>query len=106
MSDLLFQNFMPVQSNLQPAPVTIASTTTIAPTTALSFITGTTNITTVTPPVTGYHELTFIFTTSSPGDFLTTGNIISATTNIVQYAPVKLLFNPINQKYYAGVLTL
>lgn len=41
MSDLLHQNFETVQSDQQPFPPTIASAATIAPTTKLTFLTGT-----------------------------------------------------------------
>ena len=103
MSDLLHQNLNPVQSNLQPSPPTIASAATVAPETYLSFISGTTAIATITPPASGVHTLVFIFTTTTPVAFTTTGNIkavATPTTNL----PVLLIYNPLEAKYYASVL--
>lgn len=100
MSDALFQNFSSVQSNLQPMPVTIASTTTIAPTTRMTLVTGTIDITTVTPYVTGHHELVLVFTDATPGDLLTTGNILVGSTTITQNVPVLLEYEPAQAKYY------
>lgn len=101
MPDLLFQNLSSVQSDKQPTPVTVASAATVAPTTFLSFVTGTVAIATVTPPVTGSHLLVFIFTTTTPTAFTTTGNIkavATPTTNV----PMFLIYNPTEGKYYAG----
>jgi hypothetical protein len=98
-----FQQLSTVQSNVMLQPVTIASAATVAPTTFLSFISGTTAIATVTPPATGTHMLAFVFTTTTPVAFTTTGNIkavATPTTNL----PVFLIFNPIEAKYYPGVL--
>jgi precorrin-3B methylase len=99
MTDILHQNLDTVQSDKQPLPVTIASAATIAPTTLLSLITGTTNISTVTPPVTGTHLLVLKFTNSSPGDLVTGGNITRAVTTIAQNDYVLLLYNPIAKQY-------
>lgn len=99
MSDLNFQNISSVQNITQPQPVTIASAATVAPTTRLTFVSGTIAIATITPPVTGHHQLVMIFTNGSPGAFATTGNIAVATTPI-QNKPVYLEYNPIEAKYY------
>ncbi len=100
MSDLNFQNISTVQSNLQPQPVTIASAATIAPTTFLTFITGTTSIATVTPPVTGCHMLVLVSTDSGTTNAtVTTGNIIKAST-FVQNKALALVYDPIGAKYY------
>lgn len=99
MSDLLFQNISTVQNQGQPQPPTIAVAATIAPTTRLTFITGTTSVATITPPVTGHHQLVLIFTDASPGAFVTTGNIAVATTP-VQNKPVYMEYNPVTAKYY------
>lgn len=102
MPDLNFQDLSTVASGLQPKPVTIASAATVAPSTFLSFISGTVAIATVTPPVTGAHMLCFVFTTTTPTAFTTTGNIkavATPTTNL----PVILVFNPLESKYYAAV---
>ncbi len=100
MSDLLFQNLSTVQSAQQPQPGTIASTTTIAPQTFITLVSGTIDITTLTPPVTGAHMLVLIPTNAAPGDLLTTGNILVGTTTLTQNVPVLLFYNPINGKYY------
>lgn len=100
MSDLLFQNFQPTQSIAQPLPVTIASTTAaITPTTRLTFLTGTQSVTTITPPVTGYHELVMCFTDGSPGAFATSGNVKTAYQPI-QNRPVTLYYDPSSAKYW------
>lgn len=79
MSDLLFQNFLPVQSSLQPAPVTLTAVATIAPTTYLTYISGTTALVTITPPVTGQHCLAIVAKTTNWLGALTTGNILLAS---------------------------
>jgi hypothetical protein len=105
MSDLLHQNFQLGQSNLQPMPVTMAAAATVAPTTLLTFLSGTTQIATITPPVTGTHVLIFIFTDAAPGVLLTTGNILTAVEP-TQNIPVILVYNPITAKYSGGELKL
>lgn len=102
MPDVNFQDLSTVASRQQPLPVTIASAATVAPSTYLTFISGTVAIATITPPVSGAHQLQFIFTTTTPTAFTTTGNIkavATPTTNL----PVFLTWNPIENKYYAGV---
>jgi hypothetical protein len=103
-NDLLFQNFSTVQNQNQPQPNTIASTTTIAPATFTTFVSGTIDVATITPPVTGQHLLVMIFTHASPGDLLTTGNVSVGLTTITQYKPVLLFYNPATAKYYPGTL--
>ena len=103
MADLNFQQLSTVQSNLQQGPVTMASATTIAPTTFMTLVTGTTNIATITPPVSGQHMLVLIATTTSPMSLLTTGNILLGSTVLVQNKPVLLFFNPDSAKYYPVV---
>lgn len=100
MADNVFQNFSTVQSSLQPAPVTIASAATIAPISFLTFLTGTVQLVTITPPVTGAHMLCLIFTNGSPGAFLTTGNIKSAITP-AQNVPVFVVFDPVTNLYWS-----
>lgn len=104
MSDLNFQNLSTVQSDQQPMPVTMASATTVAPTTFLTFFTGTAQLTTITPPVTGAHMLAFVFTNAAPGAFLTTGNIKSAYTPI-QDRIVFLVYDPVTAKYWVMSVT-
>ena len=99
MSDLNHQNINCVQSEQQPLPVTVASATTLSPTTRLTFVTGTVQVATIIPPVSGYHELVFIFTDSSPGALLTSGNIKTAYTPL-QNKSFSLHYNPIDGKYW------
>jgi len=88
------------QSGVMDKPNTIASTTTIAPTNRLTFVSGTIDIATITPPADGAHELVFIFTSATPGDLLTTGNILVGSTTVTQYVPVIAYYNPNEAKYY------
>lgn len=100
MSDLNHQNLSSVQSKLQPQPVTLAAAATIAPSTFLTIITGTGQLETITPPVTGTHMLIFVFTNAAPGTFLTTGNIHNAVVP-TQNLPTFLVYDPVTAKYYA-----
>src|SRR3990167_1549832 len=88
-----------VQSEQQLEPLTIASATTIATRTRLTFVTGTVQVATITPPVLGYHELVLIFTNGSPGALLTSGNIKTAYTPL-QNKSFSLHYNPIDGKYW------
>ena len=99
MSDLLHQNFSTVQSNQQPKPVTIASAATVTPTTKLTFLTGTVQLENITPPTTGYVEITLCFTNAAPGLFLTTGNIQIAYQPI-QNRPIDLCYDPVSAKWW------
>lgn len=99
MSDLLFQNLSTVQSNKQPLPPTIASAATIAPQNKMTFVTGTVQIANITPPTTGYCEITLTFTNAAPGLFLTTGNIQIAYQPI-QNRPIDLCFDPSSNKWW------
>jgi len=99
MSDLLFQNFSTVQSEQQPKPKTLASAATITPTTKLTFVTGTVQIANITPPVSGYCEITLCFITVAPGLFLTTGNIQIAYQPIIN-RPVDLCYDPVSSKWW------
>lgn len=106
MSDLLHQNFSTVQSRQQPLPNTIAAAATITPSTLLTFVTGTTAVANITPPVTGQHMLVLVFTDATPGTMVTTGNILQAvvpTANV----PTLMFFDPAQEAYYglAGNLT-
>jgi len=99
MSDLLSQQLSTVQSDKLPLPPTIASAATIAPTTKLTFVTGTVQLQTITPFVSGYHEITLVFTNAAPGLFLTTGNIQFAYQPI-QNRPVTLYYDPSSAKWW------
>ena len=104
MADLDFQQLSTVQNASQQLPPTLASAATIAPTTKLTFVTGTVQVATITPPVTGYHELTFIFTSGAPGALLTTGNIHTAYTPIQNQA-FTLVYDPSTRKYWRPAVT-
>ena len=100
MSDALFQNLSTVQDNSQPLPVTIAMAATIAPTTFLTFVTGTVPIATITPPVTGSCVLAFVATTAATTAVtVTTGNIILATTWVPNKA-LLMTYDPSSAKWY------
>jgi hypothetical protein len=108
MTDLLFQNLSTVQNSLQPNAPTIASAATIAPTSFLTFVTGTTAVTTITPPVTGTHMLVLIFTNASPGG-LTAGTLAGqpkASVTITQNIPVLCIYDVSTGLYWCGVLKL
>ena len=100
MADVDFQQLSTVQSGAQPKPNTIAATTTIAPTSFVTFISGSTAIATITPFVSGAHMLCLIFTATN-GATTTTGNI-NAVVTPVQNIPVFLVFDPNTAKYFAG----
>ena len=106
MSDLAFQQLSTVQSNVQPNPPTIASAAIISPQTLVTFLTGTAQVATINPPVTGQHMLVLIFTNGSPGAFVTTGNI-KAAYQPIQNLPVVLFYDPITALYWGfpGTLT-
>ena len=100
MSDLQYADIATVQSDKNPTPVTMAAATTVAPSTFVTFLSGTTDVKTVTPPVTGSHMLCLIFTDASPGDLLTTGNVLVGLTTVTQNAPLLLFYDPTQAKYY------
>jgi hypothetical protein len=100
--DLNFQNISTVASGAQAPPRTIASAATIAPTTFLSFVSGTTQLVTITPPVNGAHMLALIFTTTQSGQFATTGNLTVATTTQAVNVPKFLVYDPLTAKYYGA----
>lgn len=99
MADLEHQNFSTVQSDKQPRPVTIASAAAISPTTKFSFVTGTVTIANITPPTSGYCEITLCFTNAAPGVFLTSGNIQIAYQPI-QNRPIDLCYDPSTSKWW------
>lgn len=85
-------------------PVTLASAATVVPLTKLTFISGTTQIATITPPINGFHSLIFIFTNASPGALLTSGNIKTGTAP-AQNIPVILYYDPSTKLYWSGKLS-
>ncbi len=92
------------QSEQNNNPNTIAAAATIAPVHAMTFLTGTTQVATITPPMPGYHELTLVFTNGAPGALLTSGNIHDAYTPI-QNRPFKVYYDPNTQKYWVQTVT-
>jgi hypothetical protein len=103
MSDLNFQQLSTVQSNEQLLPATIVAAATISPTTFLTFITGTTQVATITPPVTGCVMVALCFTNGSPGAFLTSGNIQIAYQPI-QNRPILMIYDPASAKWWAAAV--
>lgn len=97
--DLLYANLVPTQGSQNLKPNTIASTTTIAPTSFITLVTGTIAIATITPPIQGQHQIVLIFTNASPGAFATTGNLTN-TLAPTQNLPVILLYEPNTAKYF------
>jgi len=96
MSDLLNQNFGVVQSDKQPLPVTVASATTLVPTTRLTFVTAQVQVANITPPTTGYCSVVLCFTDAAPGAFLTNGavNPIKTAYQPIQNRPITLHYDP------------
>lgn len=105
MPDLEFQNLSTVQNSLQPKPVTVAAAATIAPSTFITFVTGTTVVATITAPVTGAHMLALIFTATNPGTFTTTGNILQAVAPTTNGGVTFMVYNPLTGKYSVAKTT-
>ena len=101
MPELTFQDISTVHSAQQAKPYTIASAATIAPVGFLTVISGTTQIATITPPITGAMQMIcLVFSTNNTGVFLTTGNIEVTTTTVVANVPVLLFYNPNTTKWH------
>ena len=100
--DLNFQNLTPTQGSQNGLPNTIAAASTVAPSSFLTHIAGTTNVATITPPISGQHMLALNFTHATPGSLLTTGNILVGLTTIVQNRPVWVVYDPNQAKYLIG----
>lgn len=100
MSDLDHQQFSTVQSDKQMPPKTIASAADIALSTKLTFITGTVAIANIAPPVSGYVEVTLVFTDAAPAVLLTTGNVQFAYAPI-QNRAIDLCWDPSSKKWWA-----
>ena len=100
MSDLDHQQLNTVQNISQLQPVTIASAATIAPTTFLTVLTGTTAITTITPPVTG--SCVLCFTSQVNANFGTGGNIAATVTMSIDQLCF-MVYNPVTAEWTGGV---
>jgi len=97
----LFQQLSTVQSDQQPKPPTVAAAATIAVNNFLTVISGTTDIATITPPIANaVQTIGLIFTTTSPGALLTTGNIAVGSTTLVTNKLNILVWNPLTSKWY------
>lgn len=98
-----WQQLSTVQSEQQPQPNTVASAATIAPKHKFTRVTGTTPITTITPPVLGYHELTLVFSSAYANALntgvATRGGIAVAYTSVVN-RPIDVCYDPRTQLYY------
>lgn len=106
MADLNFQQFSTVQSDQQLQPNTLASAATLVPTGFLTYVTGTTVISTITPPVSGLVMIALVFTATTPVAMTTTGNIANAvepTANV----PCLLIYDNRARKWtgFAGNVT-
>lgn len=99
MNESDFQRLSTVHGVLDPKPVTIASAATIAPTTFQTVITGTTPVTTISPPLQGAHMLMFRWTTGTANGFNTGGNIAIAYTTVTN-RPILLFYDPNTAVYY------
>lgn len=97
MSDLNFQNLSTVQSFQNKPPVTITAAATIAPTTFLTRLSGTTAIANITPPVTGTHMIAIVAGTTTAA-FTTSGNIVSITTASTEN-PSLFIYDPLSGDY-------
>jgi hypothetical protein len=91
------------QSEQNAQPNTIASAATIAPSHILTFVTGTVQVATITPPEPGYHQVILCFTNAAPGLFLTTGNIKTAYQPI-QNRPIILHYDPVTALYWVDAV--
>lgn len=91
------------QSEQNALPNTIASAATIAPVHILTFLTGTVQVVTVTPPQPGYHQVILCFTNAAPGAFTTAGNLMTAYQPI-QNRPIILHYDPNSKKYYVDAV--
>lgn len=97
-------DFYTAQSAQQPDPTTIASIATITPTQKFTRITGTTSITTITPPDPyGYCELTLVFTSAYANALntgvATRGGIAVAYTSVAD-RPIDVCFDPRTGLWY------
>jgi len=101
MPDRDFQNLSTVQNKLQPTPVTLTAAATIAPSTFLTILSGTTEVATITPPVTGCHLLAITAGTTTAA-FTTAGNIVGLTTASTTQ-PSLFIYNPVTGKYIRTV---
>lgn len=103
MADIDWQNFSTVQANPQQKAATIPAAATITPTGFVTHITGTTQLATINPPVSGDHMLCLVFP-DAMGAFATSGNIAVAADPGVNI-PVFLVYSAKYGKYYPGAIS-
>lgn len=103
-NDIDYQQFSTVGNNTELQPNTIASAASISPSNFLTFITGTVQVATIVPPVTGWCLLAFVFTDNAPGALLTSGNIKSAYTPI-QNRMFFAVYDPSSAKWWIMSVT-
>lgn len=99
MDDYLFQQLSTAQGGNMPKPATIASAATITVTGFLTFVTGTTQIATITPPLGGVTLIGLVFTNANPGAFLDSGNI-EGTKDPAQNELVLMAWDPVSAQWY------
>ncbi len=100
MPDLLSQNLSTVQTDKQPLPATITAAASISPSTFLSYLSGSTQVQTIVPYVTGTHMIAVV--AAATNSFATTGNIVGApTTDASTTQPTLLVYDPISGDYLA-----
>lgn len=93
---LNFQNFSTVQSNLQPAPKTIASAATIAPEGFFTVLTGNTAVVNITPYLDWTHMIAIQF--AGVAGVTAAGNIAPLTATVAGQVML-LVYNPNTAKY-------
>lgn len=101
MSDLLFTNLSTVQDDKNALPNTIASAATISIVHKFTRVTGTVQITKITPPTTGYCEITLVFTSAyaALGTGGGAGGIGVAYTSVAD-RPIDLCYDPRTALWY------
>lgn len=93
---LNFQEYSTVQSNVQPAPKTLASAATIAPTGFLTVLTGNTAVVNITPPLSWTHMIAIQF--AGVAGVTAAGNIATAKASVAGEIML-LIYNPNTKKY-------
>lgn len=98
--DGMWQDMSTVASEQMPNPPTLASASTIAPSSFLTMVSGTTAIATITPPLPkARHMLALVFTNANPAAFTGAGNVAS-TKDPAQNELVLMVYNPLTETYY------
>lgn len=98
MSDLEFQKMSSVQGFPGGGVRTIVAAATIAPTTFLTKLSGTTALANITAPVSGAHLIAIVAGTTTAA-FTTSGNIASVTTAADTTSPILFIYDPVTGDY-------